>query len=322
MGHRISFILVGLLVWLGASVAVAEEPDIGGDEELIDAEDVAEEDIDAHQKMIDLSAKGNEHYSAGEIAEAAKAYAEAFEAYPQPILLKNQMITQYLLDDCEEAIEMGESFLETGSYSEEDMGDVERVFGDCSIQLAESEVDEGDYEGAEEWLDWGEEYRQGERQKARAESLRGRVDTELAMARREAAQREAEEEEASAMVQDGVSEDGRLGQSSGLAWGLIGGGVAAMAGGGLWHLRWESRVSDLEGIENREAFEAEQQRLNDRRGMTRLGISSLYVVGLGAITTGSILLLTGDEKPAEAQSSRWSPVIDGDQVGARVRFDF
>ncbi len=318
MRHVLFAYMTALGCVLVASGAVAEEPDVGGEDALVDAEDVDEEDLDDHQKMLEWSARGNDHYAQGDIEKADEAYERAFEAYPQPILLKNQMITRYLLDDCETSIDLGEAFLDTGSYEESDLGDVNRVLGDCSLKLAEASLKEGEVSQAEQWLEWGEDYRQSDAHKERAESVEGRIKAEAALERRRAREQEQEEEE----LVEAHGVDASAGGTSMAAWGLIGGGVAAVVGGGLWHLRWESQVSDLESIEDPAAFEEEQQRLNDRRGTTRLGVTSLYALGLGAIAAGSMWMIRSRDEGGEASRAQWSPVYNGDKWGATVRLNF
>ncbi len=296
---------IGLVVSF-SSVAWADEPAMGGQEDMADVDD---EDSDAYQKMLDLSAEGNEHYAEGRIAEAAAVYEEAHAAYPQPILLKNQMITRFLLEECETAIDLGEEFLETDDGSDQDRSDVEQVFGDCALRLAGEAAEDDDYIQAQDWLDFGEDffYQAGNQEEAGA--LRDEVDTEIAGIEEPPEVDRADEDEAG------------IGAMAMTGWALTGVGVLGLAGGGIYTLRWNRQVSAMESAQTREEFDEKQADLIDSFSTARWAIPTLYGVGVTAAAAG-VGLLVWSSMDDDQGSAMITPSWDGHSAGATFSLTF
>ncbi len=297
--------IASAVLLVSSSTALAADGGMVGGEEI--EEDVDEEDEEVYDKMLDLSAEGNELYEAGQFAEAADVYARAYEAYPQAILLKNQMITRYLIEECETAIELGEKFIESGEASDQDQEDVEAVFAECSLDLAEEAVADEDWAGAEEWLDFGEPHLFEDQLRAESEELRDEVDAEIG------GDREVDE-----IDDPGMSTRELAG------WSVGGAGLAALVGATVWHISWERRNSQFQQMdEGTEAYEQEEEAIADSYQTVRWAIPTLYGVGTTAVLTGAGLLLwpmiAGDEN---AQALQIQPRFGAGEAGAVMSIRF
>lgn len=262
-------------------------------------EDVADEDEEDHQRMLELSAEGNELYEAGQFEEAAGIYQQAWEAYNEPILLKNQMITRYLIEECERAIELGEQFLETGEASDEDKEDVEAVFGECSLDLAEEAVADEQWIDADEWLEFGEPYLFEAQLEREADELRARIDEEAPAS-------EVEDVEDPAMSTREIA-----------GWSIGGAGAATLLGAGIWHVRWEraqGRVDEMSDEELREH--------NERYDTIRWAVPMMYGIGLTAGLTGAGMLLWPRIAGDDEASAYIGPDVGTDRAGAMLRISF
>ncbi len=299
--------LLAMALLIGPSSALATDGAMGGQDALGD-EDVAQEDSDDHQEMLELSAEGNELYESGQFEAAAGVYSEAYETYPQPILLKNEMITRYLIEECETAIELGEQFIESGEGSEEDEEDVEAVFGECSLDLARENIEEGNWVAAEEWLDYGEPYLFEGQLEAESEALRSELDDEIGGT-------EPVEE---------IDEPGPATRQI-AGWSSIGAGAGLLIGAGLWHLSWESRHSELEQLQrdgDPQAAELEAE-LDEAFTTVRWAIPTMYGVGAVAALAGTGMLLwpalSGDDGSSSAMIH---PDVGIDRAGAVFSIQF
>lgn len=289
---------VGLLT--GSSSALAGGTDMGGEDEMIDVDD---EDTDAHKKMLELSAEGNEHYEAGRIEQAAETYAKAYDTYPQPILLKNQMITRYLLDECESAIELGEQFLDSEGGTDEQQGDIQEVFGDCSYQLAEDAAEDDELRQAQHWLDYGEDYFFEAGREDDADELRRSVEQRIAD--------RGEEIDPAPTVDD----EGGVDATTVAGWSLTGVGALALVGAGVWTVRWERQVSDAEDDPSL------YDDLVESYDTARWAVPTLYGLGVGATAAG-IALLVFSSSDGENPGATVTPMWDGDRAGARFSISF
>ena len=282
-----------------------------------DIEDADVDDSDSYQEMLELSAAGNEYYEAGQIEEAADAYAQAYGAHPQPILLKNEMIARYLLEECEEAIDLGERFIDTGEGSAADEEDVEAVFGECSLDLAEEAIAAGQWTEAENWLDFGEPHWFESQLRDDGADLRAELDE--------------------AIVDGGTEpveeiEDPGVTTRTIAGWATTGVGVATLVGAGVWHLSWENRNRELDQLRNdfeqsqgdvtEDQVRNKQQELDDGYGLVRWGIPTMYGVGALSTIAGIALLVWQPDSTDGEPGARIEPVFGGDEVGAVFTLTF
>ncbi len=269
------------------------------------------DDSSARQEMLRLSAEGQSQFEDGRLNEAAETYAKAYEAYPQAILLKNQMIARYLLEECEEAVELGEVYMATGEASEEDQEDVRAVYGECSLDLAEAAVEKEQWTTALEWLEFGEEYLLEPQLQEDASKIRETAENAL----------EADDG-------DQGTAPGRADVDSGdnndlIAYSLVGGGVAMLAGATVWYFRAQgmyNELADAEGDLARFNELNENQNYTARINRARWAVPTLYAVG-GLVTAAGVVLLVlpSDEEPG---ATAFTPIISPEMTGAAwsIRF--
>lgn len=302
---------------------------MGGEADMVDVDDA---DEDSYQKMLELSAKGNELYEAGELEEAAGIYQRAYAAYPQPILLKNEMIARYLLEECERAIDLGERFVDaqTGTGegwrdkfvdseagSEEDADDVEAVFGECSLDLAEAAIEAEQWSQVADWLDFGEPYFAEDNLREDAEKLRAEVDAHISG---------DDEDEADVEIAD--PGDSELDTATIAGWSLTTVGAGTLVTAMVWHMRWQSRHGDLVELRDEAAqtgddaaFRSRKSELEDSYGRTRVGVPVLYGLGLAATAAGvSLLVMPSSEQDPYATTLQ--PTVGSDGAGARLSIFF
>lgn len=279
----LAFIAVMLL---GVSTAFAATDEMAG-QEAMDADDVAQEDEDAYEKMLQLSAEGEQLYEAGNFSEAAEIYQAAWDAYPQPILLKNQMITRYLIDQCETAVELGQQFLDTGEDSAQDREDVEAVFGECSLELAEAAMDDEEWLEAEDWLDFGEPYLFEDQLRADADELRAELDEQIA-------------------GDDSIEHIDDPGMSSRelAGWSSVGVGAATLLSAGIWHWSWERQVAE------------DPAAVEERYSTVSWAIPTTYAIGGTAAAVGAGLLLWPALTGGDDSRAMIHPQLSHDRAGA------
>lgn len=294
--------LQGLLIF--AAVGLLLGPTAVADEGV--------EDSESYQEMLRLSAEGNELYEAGRFEEAAETYSRAYDAHPQPILLKNQMITRYLIEECEAAIDLGEQFLATGEGSAEDKEDVEAVYGECALDLAEEAKSRDDWEEVGRWLDFGDPYFYEPGLEDAAQQLRAELDG-----------RDDEPDKVEPIDDSGP--DG----ATVAGWSLIGTGAASLIGATVWYLHSErqfQRLADLADAVDRgestpQDFEDLEQEVNSNYATARWAIPTLYGVGALATLAGVGLLVIPALQDGDGTATL-RPVINSDTAGAVFTLHF
>lgn len=273
----------------------------------------ADETSEAYQEMLRLSAEGNQAYEAGQLEEAAGAYSRAYQAYPQPILLKNEMVARYLLEDCERALELGEDFLEAGDTSAEDLADVQAVFGECVLEMAQASESEEDYEAVNRWLSFGEPFFD-DSQRDEVEELQGRVE-EFERAREEELERD--QEVATAPPGETLaSADSTLGTKDVAGYSLITVGVGALIIGGIWNVQGLAQYDELEeGVTDRARYDELQSSVS----RARRAVPVLCGVGAAAALGGAALLFMPDKDKSVASVS---PVVNSRFLGVSLQGRF
>lgn len=286
-------------------VADAQSGPMGDEDDMEAADDV---DADAHEEMLELSARGNELYENGDYEEAAEIYRQAYELSPQPILLKNQMITRYLLEQCEEAIELGERFLAESEPDQRDRRDAEAVFGECSLDLAREALAAEQWTRTDEWLEHGAPYFE-----------RAGVAEEAAEVRNELEERRHDEPTIDPPDDEDepVDEPGMSGRQIG-GWAAVGGGIATLIGTGIWHGTWESRLNHAKDSGDTDALE----QMEEMWPRVRVAIPTLYTLGALSTIGGAALLMWPSLFGADEQAAslRIGIGADGPSVGISGSF--
>ena len=324
-----AFVVTMLLT--AASVVLAPVP-------MVQAQERLEED-QARAQMMKLSEDANALFLQGQFAEAAQAFRDAYRIYPDPVLLKNQMIAFYRADRCDDAIAPGQAFLASGEANPTDRHDVQTVLVSCELQTAELMLEGGRLLESQRALARAETYQPEEDQQEKIEAVRARIKE----ARKdEAAEARTPQQQLPATPVHEVSTELRTGEherSRVLAYSLLGAGVAALAGGGVmtvmsndtwddlcyYNLECESRgeltADEVTLLKSTEAYLEAQEVYEAQR------IYSWALYGVGGVLAGTgLVLYMIDERDESADASKVSarvlPFWAGGSVGARVKLDF
>ncbi|RAL22227.1 hypothetical protein DL240_10260 [Lujinxingia litoralis] len=266
---------------------------------------------DAYQEMLRLSARAQAHYDAGELAEAAETYREAYRAYPQPVLLKNEMISRYLLEDCARSMELASEFEASGEATADDLKDVSAVYADCSLVLAGRELEAGELDAARTHLEVGEPHWQ-EDSAAEGQALWARL-----------AQARAEEEGEDVALAVGASPVGAVDGGGGAigGWALTSVGVVGLVGASVWYLGSRSDFDELEEVAQAGRDRARYDELVASVERARWGVPTLYALSAVA-TAGGIAWVVLSSREEQEAPVVFSPVIGAQQAGAQVRVRF
>lgn len=277
----------------------------------------AQEDSEGYQEMMRLSAEGHQLYEAGDLEGAAKAYAQAYEAYPQAILLKNQMVTRFLLEECEESVRFGQSYLETGEAGEEDEQDVQTVFAECSFDLATTAVEGEDWGEAQRWFEFGEAFFGEAGLEDEANELREQI----------AAGLDTVEEGAVAVVPPPAqsSGGGGLGGMQIGGWALTALGSGLLVWGAVWNVQGLGEYNELQDgakdgsiVEGSDEAERMAASINRARMMTPI----LYGVGGVSLAAGVTMLILPALSKDKDSGLSVAPIITSDVQGASVQLRF
>ncbi|WP_230467639.1 hypothetical protein [Lujinxingia vulgaris] len=267
---------------------------------------------DAYQEMLRLSAEAQEQYDAGQLGEAADTYREAYAAYPQPILLKNEMIARYLLEECERSVELAQGFEASGEATAEDELDIAAVYADCSLVLAEASLEAGELEAAREQLKLGEAHWDA--------SLAVEGEALFERLGKAQAERDAEDEAQSAAASAAIEAPPRVGGPPVGGWALTAGGVVGLVGASAWYLSSRGKFEELQEVAADGRDRARYEELSASVSTARWGVPTLYALS-GVATVGGILwvvMQSGDEAPALTVM----PEVGAQSAGARLRLRF
>ncbi len=279
--HRFFIPLLGIVfVFILPSLATAEE--------------------EGYREMLDLSDEAARAVHDGEFALAAIKFRQAYETYPDPILLKNEMITWFHADDCRSALPPGRAFLKTDDVEPEDEEDVEAVQIECGLRLAEEASENQDFFLATYHLDNLPELERTDEEEARYQAVRQAIP--------------APEIDASAGA-------GGAGGANHLGWAQIAGGLTVVGVGLSLHAVALDRQSLLQELSQSE--DPADARLLDRhidqwesyQSTTRWLVPTLYVLGAAAIGSGTYFLIRDSSAGGDTDLATFSPTISGDQVG-------
>lgn len=278
----------------------------------------ADEGSADYQEMMRLSAEGHELYEQGDLQGAAKLYAQAYELYPQAVLLKNQMVTLFLLEECEESVQFGQAYLESGEAGEEDKQDVNTVFAECSVELATAAVEKQDWADAQRWLEFGDTFFKEAGLEDEAAALTARVE--------EAIESATDEEDAVAFVEPpGVDGSGGLSGMQIGGWSLTVLGSGLLVWGALWNVQGLNDYKELsQGAEDGSILEGSKKanEMTESINRARIATPILYGVGGASLAAGVTMLLLPALSKDQDQVISVAPIINSDVQGASLRLRF
>lgn len=258
---------------------------------------------DDSERMIELNEEGFKAFSEERFEDAARAFEEAYEASPDPVLRKNEAIAWFKAGRCTDALTAANAFLLAENTQVQDKKEVRSVVANCKVGLAREALKAGSYDLAETML-------------AEAESLEpddyardqiGIVRVEIATAR------SASQEEAEVVVED-QDEGMDPGTVQTIGWVLSGTGIAITVTAIAYHIMALLDQSELEDISNDGGDRKRFNELQDSIGTARWAVPTLYVVGLVTGGAGATILLLnhrGESSPAAADLGMTLPLAIG-----------
>lgn len=292
MAYRFSISLVASLFILVFPLAALAQSDDDADDE-------------SYREMIDLSNAAADAVADGNFEIGAVKFRQAYDSYPDPILLNNEMIAWYRAGDCQKALPPAQLFLETGDPEEDDIdsqdrNDVETVLIECHLELADDALDDDNAVLATYHLDTLSPLERTDDEQKSYETLRAAL---------------AEVDDEHVEDQSVAPAPAAAASSQHFGWMQIAGGIA-LAGVGLsLHTVALTRQSQLESL----ADAGESDLLADRQEQwggfqrtTRWAVPTLYALGATAVGSGIYFLM----RPSAADESvALTPQISTEQAG-------
>lgn len=267
---------------------------------LAAAEEPAEAQSKAEQRMLALNEEGFAAFAEGEFAEAASKFEEAHTYVADPILRKNAAIAWFKAGRCEKASEAATFFLLADEMSVQDRIEARSVLGHCRLQEAERAIEAGEPGRAQAIVERVALLQTDERVEQRLAALRMQLD-------------------AGPGAKLSAASDNTAG------WTLIASGAAVLAGTIGYHILSSSNEEQLADLRGSGRSPARRQALQDSVDTAGWLLPTLYAVGGISTGTGAWLVLSDDAgqpqetaKPA-AQRRAPAPAV---QVGMSLRLKF
>lgn len=229
---------------------------------------------DDREEMNRLNDDGFREFQAGRFANAAQRFRQAYDAFPDPNLRKNEAIAWFKAGKCNEALPAANAFLISDDTSEPDRLEARSVVANCKVEMAHKAIETQSWSLAEQLLDDAESLEPDPY--ARDQIALTRVD--LAKARKQSAQR-----------------------PSPVGWVLVGTG-AAIVGGAIVY--WLVTIPDRRESETIPTNDPDYDRVQGRARASRWLVPVSLAVGGAATAVGLYVVLTpgspDDAKPTTA----------------------
>lgn len=264
-----------------------------------------QEDDEAYQEMLDLSNAAADAVADEQFALGAVQFRRAYDSYPDPVLLNNEMIAWYRADDCRNALRPARDFLEledTDNISEEDRQNVRTVLVDCHLNLSEEAVEADNPALAAYHLDAVDDVERSNEEDERYQALRQQLDE----------QHEAPEP----TPQNDQRQDADTSPNY-LGWGQVSGGVLLAGLGMTFHSVALNRQSVLQDLEERgqgALLETRKEQWGSFQNTARWLVPTLYVAGAAAIGSGIYFVLSDSGSHTDA-STAVGPSLSPEHAG-------
>lgn len=266
---------------------------------------IAVADDDAHSVMLELSDVAADAVADEQFELGAVKFREAYDTYPDPILLNNEMVAWFHGGDCPNALRASYQFLETDDVESEDLDTVEKVQRSCHLELADDSLEEQNPFLATYHLERLAELDLDDHEQQRYESLRNTID-----------------DDQHALEPDrGEISDFDRPHSNTLNWTQITGGVVIAGVGAVLHAVALDRQSQLQTLADSEdpgdadRFAHKQQQWGSFQRTTRWAVPAMYAVGAVSIGSG-IVLMSRQRSATDLFSLR--PSVSSERLGVSV----
>ncbi|MFU8804209.1 MAG: hypothetical protein ACNA8W_10400 [Bradymonadaceae bacterium] len=266
----------------------------------------------ARQRMLELSDEATQAVIDGQFEEAAFTFRQAYETYPDPVLLKNEMIAWFRAGNCLGALPAGSAYLNSGDVTDSDRQDVNKVQVTCIVRLADEALTAGHPEEAELLLEDLQGLTLTATEDEEVRSLRGLI----------AEARAPVEEPPPIAVDDDEPAAFPLSDQT-MGWALAGTGSALVVGALVYHLKILGEQRELREPGSQEEFLSLQEKYDKPHNRARVLVPTLYVLGAAALGGGAYFLMK-DAPPQDQPTGRvhLTPCLGPGHAGASLHMNF
>ncbi len=256
----------------------------------------------AYQEMLRLSDDATEAVLDGELELGAITFRKAYTAYPDPILLKNEMIAWFRADDCRAALAPAHAFLQTEDAAPQDREDVRTVQVECHLRLADESLAKDQPLLANYHLDVLESLELRDDEPQRLDALRRRLPA-------------PQDSHTARTAGPGAGAD----TSPLKVWLPIVAGVGLLGAGSTVHFVALDRQAQLDQFANSDRttdailLHRRQEDWRDFQNRARWLVPTLYALGVASIGVGTFFRFTAPSPSSETLTL--SPTITGDSLG-------
>ncbi len=290
MCARLRPLIICLLVLLPASATAADD--------------------DAYDQMIELSTEAAQAVERGDHRIGAAQFRLAYEIYPDPILLNNELVAWFHAGDCNNALTAAEAVLASDELDDDDKINARAVDIDCHLQLAEEAIDDEQPGLATDHLNHLADRDLDADDRQRYDNLRVHAAS--------IAPHSADPQDTPSSLDDHHASSSNRG-----AWLQIVGGVAVAGLGFGLHtvaLERQAYLQDLADTPGQQdLFEAQRNEWESSQSRARWAVPALYGVGALAVGSGIYFLRKDTSLP---RLFGLQPAIDTDHVGLSVTQSF
>ena len=259
-----------------------------------------------YETMLRLSDEATDAVLSQQYEIGAVKFRLAYAAYPDPILLKNEMISWYRAGDCRSALPPAQAFLLSDEVEPQDRIDVATVELECYLNLADAALDQEELILAAFYLDTLETMANTAASLQRYDVMRERLD---ALTPREEL--------------PFLEEEPSLLSRRDLGWLQITGGFALAGVGAALHSVALDRQAQLrefavsENPQDAQLFHLRQQEWGAYQRTTAWVVPTLYILGGIAFGSGVIFISTADSSPPVRELTI-APEISSRSVGVQL----
>jgi hypothetical protein len=266
---------------------------------------------EAYNRMIELSSEASQAFREGNLELAATRFAQAYATFPEPLMLKNEMVVRFALDDCSKAMDLGKRFATLViDMDAEDREDLHGVFGECGLRASEQALASDNKSMARVHLEEATPYLSGDEQLRRAQVIRDAIDP-----------KESPLPDNRISTQPDASPGLSTTKMAGI--GLAAAGGATLIGNTIWYALYRSDYNELVALgqagTDRQRYDSLKEELDGRFQTLRWAVPTLYVVGSAATAAGVYLLFFHDDGTSGVVVL---PHASPDGVGASLHLRF
>lgn len=295
-----------LILWLSIVISSAGVGSIALAEQS-EEQDPSQEEV--YEEMLRLSDEATEAVLDGQFEIAAVRFRQAYRSYPEPVLLKNEMISWYRAGDCRSALPPARAFLQTDDVEPQDREDVATVELNCHLDLATAALDEENLILATYYLDILTTLANTARSLERYDAMRERLNAMLPP---------PEEIEVVVPAEEGLSRRD-------LGWIQVVGGLASIGTGAVIHGVALDRQQQLREFANSndpaeiEIFRRREDEWGNFQRVSSWLVPTFYILGGVAAGSGAYFLVTSENQDRQITIT---PEASSSQVGFRLQGTF